>query len=102
MEAKDNIKRDADQIKRLEASKAAPSNHDSDASEKFQCKNKARTGVLPACKQQVKKNPKHRGSKTYCVLCKKAGMPEYKYKLHRSENRFEKVQQGIHQGMYGR
>ena len=46
MEAKDNIKRAAYQIKRLAASKVAPANSGSDTSAKVPLKKKARTAVL--------------------------------------------------------
>ena len=86
MEEKDNRNRAADQIKRLSASKAAPANYDSNASAKVTHKNEERTGVLPDCKNQGKKNSKHKGPHSYCVLFNKAGMPKRKYKLHSSEN----------------
>ena len=37
-----------------------------------------------------KKTPKHHEAQSYCVLCKKTGMPERKYILHSSKNCFGK------------
>ena len=67
MEAKDNRERDADEIKILAASKAAPDNYDSDMSARVTHKKKARNGVLPDQKNQVNKNPKNSGAEHYCV-----------------------------------
>ena len=88
MEAKDNRKRTTDQIKILAASKAVPANYFSNVSAKVTLKNKASTCAIHTRKQQGKKNPNHKGSQRYCVLCKKTGMPERKYKLYSSENCF--------------
>ena len=86
MEATDNRKQDVAQIIILATSKTAPDNSDSNASSKVPCKNKSKTCVLPAHKKQGNKTPKNKVSKRYCVMCKKSGMPESKYKLHMSEN----------------
>ena len=51
-----------DQIKRLEASKAAPSDSDGNTSAKVPRNNKARTDVLPVHNHQGKKKPKHKFS----------------------------------------
>ena len=80
MEAKDNRKGSASQIKRLEASKIAPTNYDRDKYAMVPLKNKSKTSVLLARRKKVKKTPKHSGTQCYCVLCKKAGMPECKWK----------------------
>ena len=61
MEENDNIKRVTDQIKIITTSKAYLSNSDSNTSEKVPCKNKERTGVLPACKHKGKRPPNHKG-----------------------------------------
>ena len=78
MEAKDDRNRSTDRIKRLAATKVAPENSDIDLSAKFTCKKNSGTIVLPARNQHSNKTPKHNGSFHYCVLCKKAGMPEQK------------------------
>ena len=39
---------------------------------------------------RVRNSPKNKGSQRYCMLCKKAGIPERKYKMHSSENCFGK------------
>ena len=82
MEVKDNSKRDAAQIKRLETSKAAPVNSDSDDSIRVPCKKKVRNGVLPSHKQHGEKTPKRHRLQRYLLLCKKEVMPEQKYKSH--------------------
>ena len=84
MEGKYNRKWDVAQIKILAASKLAPENYDSDTSTQVPRKKKARTGVLPAHKYKGNKNPKYKFYRSYFVLCKKAGMPERKYKSHSS------------------
>ena len=48
------------------------------------------TDVLTNRKQQGGKSSNHHVDQRYCVLCKKAGMPERKYMSHISENCFEK------------
>ena len=87
---KDNRKGYVDQIKILAASKLAPTNSDRDTSARVLRKKKARAGALLACKQQGEKPPNHSGAQCYCVLGKKAGMPELKRKPHRSKNCFGK------------
>ena len=82
MEAKDNKKRAVDLTNRLATYNAGLTNYGSDTSAKVPHKKKARTGVLPSHKQQVKKNPKNKVFQNYCVLCKKYGMPDCKYKSH--------------------
>ena len=68
MEAKENRKRAASQIKILAASKVAPDNSDSNASTRVPHKKKARTSFLSAHKQKGKNNPKYSGAHSYCVL----------------------------------
>ena len=65
MEDKYNRKITEAQIKRLAASKAAPVSSDSDASIRVPRKKKARTGVLPDCKNNGKKIPNHSGDQHY-------------------------------------
>ena len=77
---KDNQKQAAVQIKILAAPKESPDNYYSNASAKDPQKKKARNGVLTARKQQGKKNPKYKGYQRYCVLYKKYGIPECKFK----------------------
>ena len=88
MEVKDNRNIVASKIKKLTASKALPAKYYSDASIRVSRKNKAVTGVLPSCNHQVKKTPNYSGAQCYCILCKKAGIPDCKWKLHRSKNCF--------------
>ena len=76
MEVKDNTKMSAAHIKRLATYKAAPVNSDSKKPVRVPHKDKARTGVLPSHKQHVKNITRHYGAQLYCVLCKKAGIPE--------------------------
>ena len=65
MEAKDNRKRAAAQIKILAASKSAPANYDRDTSSRMTRNNKSRTDVLPDLRHKVKNNPKHSGYQCY-------------------------------------
>ena len=85
------------------ASKAAPSDLDSNKSTKVPHNNKARRGVLLYHKHWGKETPKHRGSPHNCVLCKKYIIPEHKYKLYRSENYFGNFsnQESIKEGLEG-
>ena len=53
MEAKDNRKRSADQIKIISASKVDTSNSDSDTSTKVPRKNNTKTGVLELFQPQM-------------------------------------------------
>ena len=85
MEDKDNRKIATSQIKILAAYKADPANSCSDASARVSCKKKASTGVIPVRNYQVKKSPKYSGARRYYSLCKKAGMPELKWKFHISK-----------------
>ena len=87
IKVKDNSKRAPTKIKKLATSKAA-SLSDSDALVRIPRKKKARNGVH--FKQQGKKTPKQHSAHRYCVLCKKAGMPEKKYISHNSEHCFYK------------
>ena len=70
------------QIKKISSARAA-SLSDSNDSINVPRKKKSRTGVLRSNKPQ-KKAQKYHGIKRYCVLCKKAVMPEQKYRLHTS------------------
>ena len=90
MEAKDNHNRNAAQKERLSVSKAVPTDSDRDTRPRVTLKNKSRTGVLTASKKKGKKAPKNKFSHQYCVLCKKYGMSERKYKSHSSENCFDR------------
>ena len=51
-------------------------------------KNNYRIGVVHYFKKQGKNNPNHKGYQCYCVMCKKAGMPEQKYKSNITYNFF--------------
>ena len=54
MEVKDNWKWAVDQIKKFEASKAVPSESESNTSTEVPLKKSSETDVLPSCKQQGK------------------------------------------------
>ena len=90
MEVKYNSKSDAAHINSLATSKVALINSDNDNSNRVLCKNKARTGVLPICKQQGKKNPKYHGDQWYCILCKKVVILDCECKYHIYDNCFGK------------
>ena len=83
IDVKDERKRAAAHIKNIDSARAA-SLSDSNDSVKIWRKKKASTGVLRSNKLQ-KKAHKHHGIQKYCILCKKAGMPELKYMLYSSE-----------------
>ena len=87
---KDNRKRAAAQIKKLEISEASPLKSGNDESIRVTHKKRARTGVLPNRKQQEGKTPNHHRAQQYCVLYKKAGITEKNYRTHSSENWFVK------------
>ena len=89
IEVKENRKRDITQIKRLETSKAA-SNYDSNEPIVVPRKKMVRTGVLTNFKQQENNILNHHGAQSYCVIIKKAGIPERKYMSHISEKCFGK------------
>ena len=72
------------QIKILVASKVALVDSDSNSSPRVSHKNKSSDGVFPNLKQQGKKTTKHKGYHNYCVVWKKAVMPECKYKWNTS------------------
>ena len=78
------------QTKIFAASKAAPTNSDRYTPTRVPLKKKARTGILPDQKNKGKKIPNHSGAWNYCVMYKKCGMPEHKWKLHSSKNCFGK------------
>ena len=79
-----------DHIKRLATSKVAPVNSDSDKSVKVTRKKKASTGVLPACNNKVKNTPKYHVAYRHCVMYKKSGMYDCKWKSHTSKTFFGK------------
>ena len=78
MEAKYNRMKYAAEIKILAASKVVLESSGRNIAANVPRKKKGRTGILPARKQQGKKNPKNKSSQCYCVLYKKYGMPDLK------------------------
>ena len=90
IEVKENRKRDATQINRLETSTVA-SNYNSNESVRVLCMNRLRTGVLTNCKRKGGKLPKHHGDQRYCVICKKVETPEINYMSHSSDKCFGKI-----------
>ena len=89
IEFKDNSKRAETQIKKIASDKAA-SLYDSDISVGIPRKKKSRlgAGVLRYNRGSHNKVPNHRGTQCHCMLCKKAGINEQKYMLHRAEDCF--------------
>ena len=77
----------ATQINRIAISKEE-SLSDSNESASIPSKKKVRTGVY--FKQQGKKTPKQDSAQSYCVLCKKGGMPEQNCIFHNNEDCFYK------------
>ena len=86
MEAKGNRKIAVSQIKIIAASKAAPANSGRNLSARLPCKKKASTSFLPSHRQQGKKISNHSCAQRYCVLCKKSGISEHKWKMHSYKN----------------
>ena len=58
---------------------------DSDKSVKIPRRKKAKDGISNSHKSPMMAHDRHHGEHRYCVLCKKAGMPELKYMLYSSE-----------------
>ena len=59
---------------------------DSDKSVRIPRRKKANTGVSNYHKSRRRAHYRHHGAQRYCVLCKKAGMPERKYASHITED----------------
>ena len=86
LETKDNMKKYAAQIKRLDRYKVVFVDSERDTILKVPHKKKARTSVFPDHKQSNKKNtPRHGGIQRYCVLYKKTGITEHKYMSRSAE-----------------
>ena len=83
IKVKDNRKRSATQIKNIATSKVA-SQYDSNELIRVPRKKRGRTGIIPNRKQQRKKTPKHNRNQCYCIIFKKAGIPDQNYILHSS------------------
>ena len=81
IEVKYKRKRATTQIKNIASDRAA-SLFDSDESVRIQRNKKSRTGILRSNKGPQKKANKHHDTQSYCMLYKKAGMPELMYVLH--------------------
>ena len=73
------------QIKNI-APARAESLYDSNKSVRIPSRDKANTSVLRSNKSPKRAHNRHHGIHRYCLLCKKAGMPERKYTLHSSED----------------
>ena len=75
---------------------------DSDESSRIPIKKKARTSVMRSNKGLQKKAHKHHGNQRYCMICKKAGMPERKYMLYSAKDcTVQRTNQTIKDGMGG-
>ena len=61
---------------------AATAESDRYLSAKVPRKKKERNGVLEVRKEQGHKTPKTKGSQNHYVLCRKAEIPEHKFKSH--------------------
>ena len=59
---------------------------DSNESVRILRKKKAKTCVLRTNKYPQKSHKRHHGIHHYCVLCKKTGMPERKYRSHSADD----------------
>ena len=85
IEVKENRKRDATQINRLETSTVA-SNYNSNESVRVLCMNRLRTGVINNRKHQGGNTPKKQSAHRYYILKKKEGMPGRNYISHSTED----------------
>ena len=81
IEVKDEGKRSAVHIKKI-ASTRESSLSNSNNSVRIPRRNKAKTGVSNSHNSPIRAPDRHHGAQRYCVLCKKAGMPERKYVSH--------------------
>ena len=72
-------------IKNIASARSA-SQSDSDKSAMIPRRKKAKTGGLRSNNSPRKAHDRHHGVHCYCVLCKKAGIPERKYASHSSED----------------
>ena len=83
LEAKYTMKTATYKTKRLSSHKVVAIYYDSGAIPKVLHKRKYRTVVLTDHKKNIKsKTPKNEVTQSYCVLYKKAGIPEHNYMLH--------------------
>ena len=83
--AKDNRTRAEAQIKILPTHMFVM-DYDSGMSLRFPCKNNYRTGILASHKPKNNNTPKHKGTLFYCMMFKKAEIPECRYKSNISWN----------------
>ena len=89
IEVKDNIKREATQIKKIASTRAA-SLSGSITSVRITRNKKSRigAGVLHSNKGSHNKAPKHHGTQSHCMIYKGSGITERKYMLHSAEDYF--------------
>ena len=85
IQVKDEMKREVVHIKKI-ASVSAVYLSDSDKSARIPRRKKAKVCVLRSTKSPVRAHDRHHGAHPYCVLCKKAGIPERNYESHTSED----------------
>ena len=78
-------KRAEDHIKKIASARAA-SLSDSNESVRIPRRKKANTGVLNSHNSPSRAYDRYHGAQRYCILCKKAGMPERKYASHSTED----------------
>ena len=81
IKAKDEMKNSETQIKKI-ASARADYLSESDESTRITRKKKSRTGILSSNKGPHKKVYNRHGTQRYCMIWKKAGMPDKKYISH--------------------
>ena len=84
IEVEDERKRSAAQIKNIASARVA-SISDNEESTRIQRKNKARPGVL-RFKTPQKNVHKHHGIQRYCVIFKKAGIPDRNFMSHSAKD----------------
>ena len=71
-------------IKNIDSAMVA-SLSESDKSVRIPMRKKVKTGVLDSHKFPRRAHDRHHGAHRYCLLCKKAVIPERKYALHSTE-----------------
>ena len=82
---KDERKRSALHINKIVSARAA-SQSDSNESTRILRSNKAKTGALRSNNSPRRAHERHHGAQRYCVLCKKAGIPERNYASHSAKD----------------
>ena len=85
IKVKDESKSAAVHIKKIASARAA-SLSDSNKSVRIPRRKKAKTSFLSSTKSPRRAHERHHRAQSYCVLCKKSGVTDFKYASHSSED----------------